>query len=412
MHSGDSCSGVKIHHGNQSRFRTSLRHYGRYSLLSLGLLLFSCVSAEERARQGARDAAVARLAKARVYADSVRGIDSVQQEALQAAEEAFPTINYSRLYVADRSTLDSIRKTFDYGNSKSERYKTFVTLNRRVFGSVRIGDTVVVPDVVADDMRAYSVFPQLWIGAEDIPKIVVISNAQQAYACYENGKMVRFAPCNTGTESKPTLPGRYAINWKERLRISSLNENWKLPFNLNFHLYAGNAFHQYYMPGRPASHSCVRQFMDDAEWLFNWVELGDIGSNGRVKALTGTPVLIIDMFDYARPKFGPWLDLASNRVEKLELPEHPMEVEEALIPISQIPPSVRGGLPNRDRYKYAEDTLRARGVIREEARLSPSIEYTRQKREREKTRQRSAARASSASTSTAPAPNVPPPVAE
>ena len=164
------------------------------------------------------------------------------------------------------------------------------------------------------------------------------------------------------------------------------------------------------MPGRPASHSCVRQFMDDAEWLFNWAQVGTLNSSGRVARFTGTPVLIVDMFDFARPKFGPWLDLKSNRGEKLELPEHPMEVEEALIPISQIPPSVRGSLPDRDRYKYAEDTLRARGVLRKEAKLSWSIEYTRQKQEKARRQQQAAARAQQAPAT--PAPSPPPPVSE
>ncbi|MCE2503271.1 MAG: L,D-transpeptidase [Chlorobi bacterium] len=365
-----------------SRLRLS-----RGVLVSALLVLCSCVSAEERARDAAREKAAARLTVARIYADSLRVLDSIRAARLQAAEEEFSAVTYRTVHIANRAVLDSIRKAFDYGKLKSERYKTFVTMNRRVFGSVRIGDTVVVPDKIVDDVRAYSVFPQLWIEAEEIPKLIVISNAQQSYACYENGKQVRFAACNTGTESKPTLPGRYAINWKERLRISSLNENWKLPFNLNFHLFAGNAFHQYYMPGRPASHSCIRQFIDDAKWLFEWAQVGTRNRGGRVIRFTGTPVIIIDMFDYARPKFGPWLDLKGNRDEKLELPEDPMGVEEALIPISQIPPSIRGLLPDRHRYKHAEDTLRARGVIRKEARLAPSIEYTRLKRERERRRQ-------------------------
>lgn len=367
------------------------------------LLSFSaCVSAEERARQDQWNKEEARLKAARAYADSVRKVEVARAAEIKAAEEEFPTINYTTLHVADKGVLDSLHKAFSYGDSKSPAYKAFVTLNRRVFGGVRVGDTVVVPDKVVEDMRAYSVFPQRWFGADSVEKIIVISNAQQSYACYENGKLVRFAACNTGTELKPTLPGRYAVNWKERLRISSLNDQWKLPFNVNFHLYAGNAFHQYTMPGRPASHSCVRQFMDDAEWLFNWVALGKIGSTGRVVALTGTPVLIVDVFDFNRPKFGPWLDLTGNREGKIELPENPMGVEEALIPISQIPPSVRGGLPNRARYQHAEDTLRARGVIREGVRLSASIEYTRLKKERAARQQRQQAAAQSSGT-TAPA---------
>lgn len=346
-----------------------------FGLILLSLYVIGCASAEDKARQAARTTAMGRLAEIRPYADSLQHVDSVRADALAKAEKELPTITYTRLHIADGAMLDSIQERFSYGDSKSAAYKAFVTLNRRVFGSVRVGDTVVVPDTVVEDMRAYSVFPPLWFGADTIRKIIVISNAYQAYACYEKGKLVRFAGCNTGTESKPTFPGRYSVNWRERLRTSSINENWKLPFNVNFHLYAGNAFHQYYMPGRPASHSCVRQFMDDAEWLFNWVEDGKRNESGRVIAMTGTPVIILDMFDYGREKFGPWLEVANNRSYMVDLPEYPMEIEEALIPISQIPPTVRGGLPNRARYEAAEDTLRARGVIRPEAKLAWSIEY-------------------------------------
>ena len=353
-------------------------------MFPLGCLLFlgACVSAEEEARVARQANALARLSNASIIADSIRRYDSARAAELKNAEEEFPEVNYTTLHIANRKVLDSVRKKFDYRKFRSSAYKAFVTMNRRAFSSVRVGDTVVLPDQVHDDMRTYSVFPQRWFGADTVDKIIVVSNAMQAYACYENGKQVRFAACNTGTERKPTLPGRYAVNWKERLRVSSLNDEWKLPFNVNFHLYAGSAFHQFHMPGRPASHSCVRQFMDDAEWLFKWIQVGTI-RGGRVQRFTGTTIVIIDMFDYTRKKHGPWIDLAGNRHGKLELPEDPMGIEEALIPISQIPQSVRGSLPNRKRYRHAEDTLRARGVLREGIALSPSIEYTRLRKERE-----------------------------
>ena len=78
---------------------------------------------------------------------------------------------------------------------------------------------------------------------------------------------------------------------------------------------------------------------------------------------SGTPVIILDMFDYKRKRGGPWWDLKSNKDAIITLPEKPMQVEEALIPISQVPKEVRGGLPKRKRYLTAEDTLLARGVI-------------------------------------------------
>jgi hypothetical protein len=57
-------------------------------------------------------------------------------------------------------------------------------------------------------------------------------------------------------------------------------------------------------------------------------------------------------------------------------------VEEAYIPISQIPHEVRWDLPNKERYLVAEDTLRARGLIRSEVALEESINYNKLRRER------------------------------
>ena len=59
-----------------------------------------------------------------------------------------------------------------------------------------------------------------------------------------------------------------------------------------------------------------------------------------------------------------------------------MEVEEALIPYSQIPKTSRGVLRNKQRYISAEDTLRARGIIREGVTIQASIDFNQQKKEK------------------------------
>jgi len=334
-------------------------------ILASAILLCSC-SAQEQPDDIAK--------RAESTADSARS-DSLRRPAIP--DTVFPDIRYQRLHISSRSLLDSIRRRF--ARSKPERdidaYRILVTLNRKEFGYIRVGDTVIVPDTIVDDMRAYSVFPTKYPGGASLPKLIVVSNRMQAYACYEHGRLIRFAACNTGTERKPTLPGRYALNWRERLRISSLNDNWKLPYTWNFHYHAGNAFHQFTMPGRPVSHSCIRQFMTDAKWLFDWGQQARLNADGRVIEFTGTPVVIVDIFDFTRPRYGPWIDLTSNRDGMIELPADPMAVEEALIPISQVPAGARGGLPNRERYVKAEEILRSRGIIRPEVRLSPSINY-------------------------------------
>lgn len=315
--------------------------------------------------------------------------DSANARAMRKANAAIPKIEYQRIVISSKSMLDSIRRVFGNKPSTKLGYRAFTTVNRKDIQYFRLGDTAILPSSFHEDLRVYSVFPHFYPAADTIKKIIVISNAFQAYACYDNGKLTRFAACNTGREAKPTFPGRYTLNWRDKIRRSSLDSNWVLPFTWNFHLFAGSAFHQFDMPGRPASHSCVRQFMDDAEWLYSWGVGAKIDTTTKKYIpMTGTPVIILDMFDYRRKKGGPWWDINSNKDTIISLPKSPMLVEEALIPISQIPPEVRWQLPQKERYVFAEDSLRKRGLIRAEAQLEESINYNKLRRDKAKAQQR------------------------
>ena len=135
------------------------------------------------------------------------------------------------------------------------------------------------------------------------------------------------------------------------------------------------------MPGYPISHSCVRQTMTDAKWLFYWGKGVKI-ENGEQVWLSGTPVIIFGVPDYSARKSGPWKHLKNNKERPFILDYDPMEVEEAFIPISQIPESVRNWIPNRKRYKAAEDTLRARGVIASHIKITASVDFNKLRREK------------------------------
>jgi hypothetical protein len=60
-----------------------------------------------------------------------------------------------------------------------------------------------------------------------------------------------------------------------------------------------------------------------------------------------------------------------------------MDVEEALIPISQVPHDSRGSLRNIKRYITADSILRERGVIRPGVKLLESIDYNKRRALRE-----------------------------
>ncbi len=285
----------------------------------------------------------------------------------------FPIVNYKTVVFKNSTEFNKFIKEHQPQKFNKIKYRVITTLNRKELRYFRLNQKIVVPDTYIDDLRAYSVFPLYYEGAKDIPKLILVSNVYQCYACYEFGNLVRFAAANTGKKTTPTYPGRYSLYWRERLRRSSFNDEWVMPFTWNFHLLIGAAFHQFAMPGYPVSHSCIRQFKEDAEWLFNWGEGAKYKPKTGYVPFSGTPVIIIDFFDFVKSE-RRWLDLTSNQLKIQGLPPHPLEVEEALIPIQHVPPEFRNLLSKKDfkRYKYAEDTLKARGVLPKNIRLTPS----------------------------------------
>lgn len=120
------------------------------------------------------------------------------------------------------------------------------------------------------------------------------------------------------------------------------------------------------------------------------MKVAQLDSNRRIIPLTGTPVIIHGLFDFSRKRGGPWLDIKDNSIQIADLPKQPMDVEPALIPISQIPKAVRGALVDGDRYREAEGILRTRGWIRDHVQLRESIDYNKLRREK-KRRQEAAA---------------------
>ncbi|MFM8437132.1 MAG: hypothetical protein ACKOAX_01550, partial [Candidatus Kapaibacterium sp.] len=91
--------------------------------------------------------------------------------------------------------LDSLRTVFRFAES-FDSSKVIALLNRKELRFMRVGDTLILPSKIETDARAYSLFPQYYPGAADVPRLVIVSNRYQCYGCYEYGELVRFAACN------------------------------------------------------------------------------------------------------------------------------------------------------------------------------------------------------------------------
>jgi L,D-transpeptidase catalytic domain len=170
------------------------------------------------------------------------------------------------------------------------------------------GRTLLIPDSIGPEL-GYSPLPDSLPSLGHIPKFVLVSRRVQAFGAYENGKLVRWGPTSTGKEATPTDSGLFFTNWKSKRAISTDDPSWILDWYVNFIALKGVAFHEYDLPGRPASHGCVRLLEVDARWMFRWADQWVPGRGHAVKEY-GTPVLVMGDYDYHAP--APWTRLAED----------------------------------------------------------------------------------------------------
>lgn len=294
--------------------------------------------------------------------------------------DTFPKINYN--LIKFKSNSERIRFLDSLSDVPNFNKYVLMTLNRKQWSFLAGAREILVPDQFFDSNLPYSIFPTYYEAARRIPKIIIVSNHYQAMAAYEYGNLVKFSPVSSGKEKTQTYPGKYSLIFRQRVRHSSVDSNWVLNYYFNFHPQAGMAMHEFTLPGYPASHSCVRMLMDDAKWVYDWGKQTKVDTSGRRIDNTGTPVLIVDHYPFGA-EFRPWMQLTNNKDLKVQLPDNPLEFDEPLIPIIQIPKEIRGSLVNKHRYEIAEDSLRKLGIIRQGVVITPSVNFNKLRRQKE-----------------------------
>jgi len=165
---------------------------------------------------------------------------------------------------------------------------------------------LLVPAIWSDDPLVYSPFPPDWPAAELLPKAIVVDQRMQAFAAYEHGRLVRWGPVSTGRKETPTPEGSFNLTWRARSRRSTDNQDWLLEWYFNFVNERGVSFHLFELPGRPASHACVRLLLRDAQWLYGWGEQWSLDDDRRL-ILPGTPVVIVGTYPFGAPP--AWLSV-------------------------------------------------------------------------------------------------------
>jgi lipoprotein-anchoring transpeptidase ErfK/SrfK len=193
-------------------------------------------------------------------------------------------------------------------------------INRRDREHLTRAERLARPNSWPLDERAYSQMPLRYAPAAGIPKFIVVHQPGQMFGGYEFGRLVRWGPVSSGREKRPTPGGHFHLNWRSKGRHSTVDPDWYMPWYFNFHNERGVSFHEYSLPGLPASHACVRLLERDAKWLFDWGETWTLDERGWNVLEPGTPVWIVGQYDFSAPP--PWQS-AQWLAGRVELPQIP-----------------------------------------------------------------------------------------
>ncbi|MBL0736902.1 L,D-transpeptidase [Flavobacterium sp. GN10] len=193
--------------------------------------------------------------------------------------------------------------------SDSTKMNIIYAINRTDKANLKKLDSVVIPADFSGDLVYYLPFPIHVAALQEVSKIILFSYPTQTFAAYENGELVRTGPTNMGRKKDPTPTGLFFTNWKAEKTTSTFNDEWELKWNFNIENKLGVGFHQYELPGYPASHSCLRLLEKDAKYLYTFADEWILKDKENVK-VKGTPVIVFGSYNFDGTK--PWLQLASD----------------------------------------------------------------------------------------------------
>src|ERR1700759_3661453 len=101
---------------------------------------------------------------------------------------------------------------------------------------------------------------------------IIVSIDKQRATLFADGAPVASTAVSTGTPDHPTPMGVFTVIQKSRHHVSNLY-NAPMPYMQRI-TWSGSALHEGALPGRPASHGCVRLPTDFAQLLWRTTKVG------------------------------------------------------------------------------------------------------------------------------------------
>jgi hypothetical protein len=123
--------------------------------------------------------------------------------------------------------------------------------------------------------RSLSNGKYLWrdnAGKRQVDRVVISLSNQLAFA-YAGDELVGVSTISSGKKGKETPTGIFSVLDKQRTYFSKKYDNAPMPYMQRIDQY-GIALHAGHLPGRPASHGCVRLPKGFASKLFAATKVG------------------------------------------------------------------------------------------------------------------------------------------
>jgi len=147
--------------------------------------------------------------------------------------------------------------------------------NIRNANLIYAGQVLTIPDPTLQPPADYGAAPS----TPNSNRWILVELSQQRLTAYENGAAVRSVTVSTGLPNTPTVVGNFNVYTKLPEQTMS-GPGYYLPgVPYVMYFYQGYAIHGTYWHnnfGQPMSHGCVNLPTADAEWIYNFAEIGTL----------------------------------------------------------------------------------------------------------------------------------------